>query len=82
VSPIVVSSKRKPATPLITPKFALSGISSGMQDGNAAMKRSPQPASAPYLKTNTPLVPAELHVRAFSFGQDALDLVCDPSVWS
>ena len=82
VSPIVVSSKRKPATPLLTPKFGLSGTSSGVQDKRALSKQSPQPASALRLKTNTPSVLVAPHVQEFSFGLDALDLVCNPSVWN
>jgi hypothetical protein len=80
-SPIVVSSKRGPATPMLTPKSSLSGTTSHLQDHSSGSKRCFPHRSSSSCKIKAPVQQIALSVLPISFGKDALDLVCDPSVW-
>jgi hypothetical protein len=66
-------------TPLLTPKSGISAAKVSVQEKGALLKYV-HPNQSTLSKTST-LRPAALHVLPMSFGQDALDLVCDPSVW-
>jgi hypothetical protein len=79
LSPILVSSKQKPATPLPSQKCALPGFGHGARERGALVKQT-LISQRVFCKANAPRQTA-LHVLPICFGKDALDLVCDPSVW-
>jgi hypothetical protein len=75
-----VSSKRKPMTPLLTPSSGLRGCI--LQEKKmVAVQHTPPQRLKTRCKTEMCMAKASLPVPQISFGQDALDLVCDPSVW-
>ena len=84
LSPIVVSSKRKPVTPLLAPSSAVhsSLVPSGSNLQERIVKQDPSSRHVYPCKLNTPMIPLATSVFPIHFGKDALDLVCDPSVWN